>query len=242
MDLLKCEYDPPTHWDDPELIRKLYGRQFDTEDTSGRGSIVVLGAHNSGTSITTRLIMLLGAFSGNYETLSIHGKNKLKYYEPLSVSLFHDSFLGKFVDTRFRPYHGQDLDYSSITDKDRANLDVRAFALRARLCVHASRRAVRAQRYRSLAGTWCAVCVRLGVAQGRVRRAVLCAEARRGHEPPPAVGHEGPAHGAGHAAVAQAHPRARLRHRAQGPHQELHESRLQRQKEQPGRCAALPRS
>lgn len=125
MNLLKCEYDPPTQWDDPKLVHKLYGRHFDTQDTSGSGSVVVLGAHNSGTSITTRLIMLLGAFSGNYETLSIHHHNKLKYYEPLSVSLFHDSFLGKFVDTRFRPYHGQNLDYSGITEQDRADLDVR---------------------------------------------------------------------------------------------------------------------
>jgi hypothetical protein len=103
----------------------MYGRHFDKDDTSGSGGIVVLGAHNSGTSMVTRLIMLLGAFAGNYETISIHRHNKLKYYEPFAVSLFHDAFLGKFVDTRFRPYHGQRLNFSSMTKEDQDNLDVR---------------------------------------------------------------------------------------------------------------------
>ena len=75
--------------------------------------------------MVTRLIMLLGAFGGNYETISIHLHNKLKYYEPFVVSLFHDAFLGKFVDTRFRPYHGQDLNFTSMTVEDRDKLDVR---------------------------------------------------------------------------------------------------------------------
>lgn len=123
MDLLGCEYNPPTEFDPPKLLKLLYGDQFDVRDTSGSGSVVVLGAHNSGTSMVTRLIMLLGAFGGNYETISIHLHNKLKYYEPFVVSLFHDAFLGKFVDTRFRPYHGQDLNFTSMTVDDRDKLD-----------------------------------------------------------------------------------------------------------------------
>ena len=127
LDLLKCEYDPPTEFDKPHLLERLYGRHFDVTDTSGTGGIVVLGAHNSGTSMVTRLVMLMGAFAGNFETISIHRHNKLKYYEPFSVSLFHDAFLGKFVDTRFRPYHGQSLNFSTMTEKDQDNLDVRCF-------------------------------------------------------------------------------------------------------------------
>ena len=127
IDLLKCEYDPPTEFDKPHLLERLYGRHFDVTDLSGKGGIVVLGAHNSGTSMVTRLIMLLGAFAGNFETVSIHRHNKLKYYEPFAVSLFHDAFLGKFVDTRFRPYHGQSLNFSTMTQEDQDNLDVRYF-------------------------------------------------------------------------------------------------------------------
>lgn len=125
LDLLKCEYDPPTEFDKAHLLERMYGRHFDASDTSGRGNIVVLGAHNSGTSMVTRLIMLMGAFAGNYETLSVHRHNKLKYYEPFSVSLFHDAFLGKFVDTRFRPYHGQSLNFTTMTQADQDSLDVR---------------------------------------------------------------------------------------------------------------------
>jgi hypothetical protein len=124
IDLLNCEYDPPTQFDQPELLKKLYGRQFHPNDQSGHGNVVVLGAHNSGTSMVTRLIMLLGAFAGNFETISIHRHNKLKYYEQFAVSLFHDAFLGKFVDTRFRPYHGQGLNFTTITDADKEKLDV----------------------------------------------------------------------------------------------------------------------
>lgn len=125
VDLLNCEYDPPTQFDTPDLLAKLYGEHFDPNDSSGHGNIVVLGAHNSGTSMVTRLIMLLGAFAGNFETISIHRHNKLKYYEQFAVSLFHDAWLGKFVDTRFRPYHGQGLDFSSLSDADQEKLNVR---------------------------------------------------------------------------------------------------------------------
>lgn len=134
MDLLGCEYDPPKAFDPQHLLKLLYGDKFDVKDTSGSGSIVVLGAHNSGTSMVTRLIMLLGAFGGNYETISIHAHNKLKYYEPLVVSLFHDAFLGKFVDTRFRPYHGQNLNFTSMTIEDRDKLDVRARPTASHMC------------------------------------------------------------------------------------------------------------
>lgn len=138
MDLLGCEYNPPTKFDPPQLLKLLYGDKFDVQDTSGSGSVVVLGAHNSGTSMVTRLIMLLGAFGGNYETISIHLHNKLKYYEPFVVSLFHDAFLGKFVDTRFRPYHGQDLNFTSMTVEDRDKLDVRLNQRTAHVIIPAS--------------------------------------------------------------------------------------------------------
>ena len=44
----------------------LYGAPFLGEH-SGSGGILVLGNHNSGTSMLTRLIMLMGAFQGNLE-------------------------------------------------------------------------------------------------------------------------------------------------------------------------------
>ena len=70
--------------------------------------------------------MLLGAFGGNFETISIHRHNKLKYYEQFPLALFHDAFLGKFVDTRFRPYHAQGLNFSTMTEADNRKLQVRA--------------------------------------------------------------------------------------------------------------------
>ena len=129
IDLLNCEYDPPTRFDTRDLLTKLYGKHFSPHDKSGHGNIVVLGAHNSGTSMVTRLIMLLGAFAGNFETISIHRHNKLKYYEQFSVSLFHDAFLGKFVDTRFRPYHGQGLNLTDMSTSDVDKLNVRFYSI-----------------------------------------------------------------------------------------------------------------
>ena len=123
-DLLHCTYNPPNKFDHPKLLALLYGDAFNPHK-AGQGEIVVLGQHNSGTSIVTRLIMLLGAFQGNFETISISPKNKLKYYEQLSVSLFHDAFLQKFTDPRFRPYHGQGVNFSNFTNEDQANFDVR---------------------------------------------------------------------------------------------------------------------
>lgn len=118
LDILGCEYDPPTEFDRPELLAKLYGRHFAPAE-QGSGKIVVLGHHNSGTSMVTRLVMLMGAFAGNYETISINHNNKLKYYEPFAVSFFHDAFLAKFTDKRFRPYHGQSLNFDSMTEEDK---------------------------------------------------------------------------------------------------------------------------
>lgn len=128
MDFLNCQYDTPQRFDPPELLHKLYGRHFDAHSSAGRGNIAVLGAHNSGTSMVTRLIMLLGAFAGNFETISIHRHNKLKYYEQFPLAFFHDAFLRKFVDTRFRPYHAQGLNFSTITEADYAQLQVRCAA------------------------------------------------------------------------------------------------------------------
>lgn len=125
VDMLACLYDPPMTFDTPYLYKQLYGDAFDPTDTSGSGEILVLGQHNSGTSMVAKLVMLLGAFQGNYETVSISPRNRLKYYEQLSVSAFHDAFLQKFTDPQFRPYHGQSLNFTLLTDADQKAFDVR---------------------------------------------------------------------------------------------------------------------
>ena len=63
-ELHDCTFKTPTMWDPPETLRQLYGMTF-LPERAGKGSIVVLGHHNSGTSMLTRLIMLMGAFHGN---------------------------------------------------------------------------------------------------------------------------------------------------------------------------------
>lgn len=48
------------------MLRTLYGTTFQ-QTHNGEGSIAVLGHHNSGTSMLTRLLMLMGAFHGNLD-------------------------------------------------------------------------------------------------------------------------------------------------------------------------------
>lgn len=65
--MLSCNFTRPQHFDPPMVLRKLYGPYFDST-LSGRGSLLILGQHNSGTSMLARLLMLMGAFQGN-----VHG-------------------------------------------------------------------------------------------------------------------------------------------------------------------------
>lgn len=75
--------------DPPETLRRLYGDAFPLEaatnsptnpenSTTNSGAIVVLGAHHSGTSLTTRLLMLLGAYAGHENQLLILESNPVK--------------------------------------------------------------------------------------------------------------------------------------------------------------------
>ena len=63
-ELRDCSFTTPNVFDTPEVLRQLYGGPFLTA-RHGKGAIVVLGNHNSGTSMLTRLIMLMGAFLGS---------------------------------------------------------------------------------------------------------------------------------------------------------------------------------
>lgn len=62
-------------FDNIPVLRKLYGPVFDTvriRQGQGRGSMLVLGHHNSGTSMLARLLMLMGAFQGNLDGARAH--------------------------------------------------------------------------------------------------------------------------------------------------------------------------
>lgn len=65
--MLSCNFTTPQSFDPPMVLQKLYGPFFD-KTLSGKGSLLVLGQHNSGTSMLARLLMLMGAFQGN-----VHG-------------------------------------------------------------------------------------------------------------------------------------------------------------------------
>lgn len=69
--LWQCTFVYPRGFDPPNILRSLYGAPFMGE-TEGSGSMLVLGNHNSGTSMLTRLIMLMGAFQGNLASARLH--------------------------------------------------------------------------------------------------------------------------------------------------------------------------
>jgi hypothetical protein len=64
--LWRCNFAYNRSFDSPNVLRVLYGNPFLSEH-DGAGSMLVLGNHNSGTSMLTRLLMLMGAFQGNLE-------------------------------------------------------------------------------------------------------------------------------------------------------------------------------
>lgn len=150
--MLSCNFTTPQNFDPPAVLQKLYGPYFD-KMLSGRGSLLVLGQHNSGTSMLARLLMLMGAFQGNAHGLSLYHlldqgqyehstcrswkalyrehtgqrclaglstspTNRLKYWEIIDVTHFHDIVLSWVTDNKFRPYHAQGVN-KALLSKDR---------------------------------------------------------------------------------------------------------------------------
>jgi hypothetical protein len=64
VELQSCNFTTPKEFDPYLVNRKLYGPWFDA-NSNGRGQMLILGQHNSGTSMLARLLMLMGAFQGN---------------------------------------------------------------------------------------------------------------------------------------------------------------------------------
>lgn len=120
--LWRCEYRPPSRFDSARVIAHLYGDKFNVH-TSGKGAIFVFGNHNTGTSMLARLLMLMGAFQGNLARLSTSARNRLKYWEMLDVSHFHEMLLSKMTNPRFKPFHAQNFNISQWTGEAQHALD-----------------------------------------------------------------------------------------------------------------------
>lgn len=110
--------------DDPQVQRALYGEQFNPSIT-GTGSVLVLGNHNSGTSMLTRMLMLLGLYQGRLKALFLSSRNKLKYWELKSVSNYQDRFLGPISNTSDgnQAYCFQDVNLTRASDTALHTLD-----------------------------------------------------------------------------------------------------------------------
>lgn len=69
------------------------------------------------TSLTTRLIMLLGAYAGRRESLSISSRNPIKFYELRELWKTHNALLKAFTEPNKStfPFHAQGLDFTSMT-------------------------------------------------------------------------------------------------------------------------------
>eukprot|EP00892_Ulva_mutabilis_P006490 jgi/Ulvmu1/4212/UM019_0191.1 len=113
--LLSCNFTTPQSFDPPMVLQKLYGPYFD-KALSGKGSLLILGQHNSGTSMLARLLMLMGAFQGNVHGLSTSPTNRLKYWEIIDVTHFHDIVLSWVSDHNFKPYHAQGVNMGLLSD------------------------------------------------------------------------------------------------------------------------------
>ena len=147
-ELLNCNFTTPRAYDPYLVVHKLYGPWFEPANP-GAGSLLVLGQHNSGTSMLARLIMLMGAFQGNVKGmlrlsitarcpllhvrflhmpggcaagLSTSHTNRLKYWEKIDVTHFHDMVLSWVTDPNFKPYHAQGVDMNQLSDGNRDNL------------------------------------------------------------------------------------------------------------------------
>lgn len=81
--------------------------------------------------MVARLLMLLGAFAGNKDTLSISETNPLKYYEKHAVYMFHNWFLhrAQLIDKSFQAHHAQNFTLTDISPQLQADFDVRSFHL-----------------------------------------------------------------------------------------------------------------
>ena len=54
--------------------------------------------------------------------LSTSPTNRLKYWEKIDVSHFHDMLLRAVADSRFKPYHAQGVDMSRLTPEMNSTL------------------------------------------------------------------------------------------------------------------------
>lgn len=59
--------------------------------------------------MATRAIMLMGAFQGNLDDMSISQRNLLKWWERWDVFSMDNHFLKHYTNNRFKPFHGQNI-------------------------------------------------------------------------------------------------------------------------------------
>jgi hypothetical protein len=121
-----CPPRPPRPPDPPAVLRELYGDGFDLGAPNGTGTVVVVGMHNSGTSLVTRLLMLMGVFAGKRKDLAIAEQNPIKWYERPGVFLFHEMFLKNHSDPHFKGYQAQSLDLEDLSEAELHRFEVRS--------------------------------------------------------------------------------------------------------------------
>lgn len=109
-----CDIPVPPPFDDEQILHSLYGEHFEAEK-QGSGQILVLGAQNSRTSMTARMVMLLGAFGGNKNTIQVLPNNQLKYWERPSVFSYHHDFLYRHMPRGIIPTSGLGLNLKRVS-------------------------------------------------------------------------------------------------------------------------------
>ena len=108
------------------MLSEIYGDRFDPK-VVGKGRIFVLGQHNSGTSITTRLLMLLGAYQGSSKYIVISKNNKLKFFENTICDRLNELVLDAIGDPHYSGYHAQGLDFNRLKSSLRIKFKVRSY-------------------------------------------------------------------------------------------------------------------
>lgn len=97
-DASKCPPHAVLPMDKPEVLQQLYGQQF-SANVTGTGSVLVIGQHHSGTSMLTRMLMLLGLYAGKTTMLAKSPTNPLKFWELKQVQNLHDNFMRSITTT-----------------------------------------------------------------------------------------------------------------------------------------------